>query len=530
MEPGFGGKPWSLVHHVCVASAVRRIRPDRVFLYFQYEPSGPWWDLTKPLLTPVRIQAPAEVFGRPLLHPAHQADVVRLEKLLEVGGIYLDADVLVQRSFDGLLDHSTVLGQEGVGAQEGLANAVILAEPGAPFVRRWYEEYRTFRGRGHAEYWKEHSVEVPARLAKAYPGEVTVLPHEAFYWPLWTAAHLRWIFESSRPIDLEHTYANHLWESLAWSEYLRDLTPRRVRSVDSNFHLWARPLLEGVPDDYGRGPLGDRLQTSAKRIAKGVLAAVRGAKAAGGHPQRSGSDVERPPGSASRREVFETVYRDKLWGADGGSPDFFSGAGSRGALAERYVSEMAKLLRAHQEEAGRPLTVVDIGCGDFHVGHALVRAVDGITYVGCDIVPAVVERNSARYASDRVSFRALDIVTDTPPKGDICLVRQVLQHLSNSDIAAALSHLEAFDTVYVTEHQPVQMSGPPNPDKTAGADVRFDWELGVGRGVELGESPYSRQTETVFTSFAPPVTLLVTERVSLRRSAQTTGLPSRGGP
>src|SRR5690242_21674999 len=96
--PKSGAKPWSLVHFVCVKSAVERIRPDTTLLYFENEPEGPWWELTKTLVQPVKVTAPREVFGKPLIHPAHQADVMRLQKLLEHGGIYLDVDVLVHRS------------------------------------------------------------------------------------------------------------------------------------------------------------------------------------------------------------------------------------------------------------------------------------------------------------------------------------------------------------------------------------------------------------------------------------------------
>lgn len=38
-----------------------------------------------------------EVFGNPVWHYAHKADVIRLEALKEFGGIYLDVDVLVTR-------------------------------------------------------------------------------------------------------------------------------------------------------------------------------------------------------------------------------------------------------------------------------------------------------------------------------------------------------------------------------------------------------------------------------------------------
>jgi len=209
----FGGKPWSLVHYACVKSAIRWIRPDSIALYYEVEPSGPWWDLTRPLLTPVKIEAPAEIFGNPLQHFAHRADVVRLSKLIELGGIYLDADVLVHRSFDDLLDHPMVLGREG---DVGLGNAVMLAEPRARFLAHWMETYQLFRGKGVDEFWNEHSVKIPAWLMGRHPEEIEVLSQRAFFWPLWGEAHLRWIFESTEPIPLEQAYACHLWETLSW--------------------------------------------------------------------------------------------------------------------------------------------------------------------------------------------------------------------------------------------------------------------------------------------------------------------------
>src|SRR5579864_5140239 len=81
--------PWSLVHHVCVQSAIARINPSATYLYYEYEPRGPWWRLTREMVKAVKISAPRAIFGNPLLLRTHRADVVRLETLLEFGGIYL---------------------------------------------------------------------------------------------------------------------------------------------------------------------------------------------------------------------------------------------------------------------------------------------------------------------------------------------------------------------------------------------------------------------------------------------------------
>lgn len=249
MAEDFGGKPWGLSHYVCVRSAIERIEPDAVLFFYEYEPSGPWWNLTRELVTPVKIEAPRKIFGNSVDHPAHRADIVRLEKLIEMGGIYLDADVFVHRSFDDLLHYSTVLGFEGRGFQPGTANAVIVAEKRAPFLRRWYDTYRTFRGTART-HWAEHSVQIPSALASAYPAEVNILSYRAFFWPLWTAAHIELTFNRTTNVVSGETYATHLWEGKSW-RYLHALSPGDVRRHDTNFHRWARPYLDRLDDDFG---------------------------------------------------------------------------------------------------------------------------------------------------------------------------------------------------------------------------------------------------------------------------------------
>jgi hypothetical protein len=250
-SPNFGGKPLSLIHYVCIRSAVERLQPKAAYLYYEFEPTGPWWDKVRELVTPIKTKAPREIFGRPLEHPAHRADITRLEKLIEHGGIYLDTDVFVHKSFDHLLNNSTVLGREGEEQHNKLCNAVILSQAQAPFLTRWYDEYRDFRGKGRGLFWNEHSVLRPAILAERYPSDITILSNRAFFWPLFFPNDLKSIFNSCDEIVGEQTLATHLWENKAWRKYLELLTPGKVRSRDSNFNHWARPMLEGIDDDFG---------------------------------------------------------------------------------------------------------------------------------------------------------------------------------------------------------------------------------------------------------------------------------------
>ena len=518
------GKPWSLVHYVCVKSAIERIRPDRTFIYYEYPPSGPWWRKTRAIAQPVRISAPRRVFGRPLNHPAHRADVARLDVLLKQGGIYLDVDVLVHEAFDHLLDHSAVLGQEGVGGEHGLGNAVILAEPGAPFLRRWHEEYRWFRSAGRDRFWNEHSISVPSVLAKQHPDEITVLPHTAFYWPLWTDDELPKIFDA--PASAERgDLANHLWESPAWSRYLENLTPAAVRTRDSSFHRWARPYLAGLPDDYGAPELRDRLEQHLRRRGlilppivppllrlKAKLATARQLGLAGSLTHLTTKLLPYLSPRRHRRKVFSQIYREHHWG--GPEPgEFYSGEGSRGPVVDQYVTCMARVLNDLAADADRPLHVVDLGCGDFEVGRRLIAEAPGIRYTGCDIVPELCAHLSAVHGRDGVSFRCVDAVSEDLPDGDVCLIRQVLQHLSNDDIKTVLRKLHKYKMVCITESYPVEEVGPVNPDKPTNLDVRFDWRAGRGRGVELDKPPFSLRTRELLRVPRGASEILVTFQV-----------------
>ena len=225
-----------------------------------------------------------------------------------------------------------------------------------------------------------------------------------------------------------------------------------------------------------------------------------------------------------RRRKFQQIYNRSIWGRNGAMP-YFSSVGWDADVDELYIDRMVDLLLHHSVELGRPLTLVDVGCGDFRVGKALLERLPELTYIGCDIVPELVARHNAQYATDRVSFKTLDMVCNLLPEGDVCLVRQVFQHLANADILEAIKHLNC-PLVYVTEWHPARKLGAPNPDHLQGEGLRFDWRTGQGRGVELREAPFSQASQEMFHISVPPNKLLVTERFHLARGVIRKALAS----
>lgn len=248
--PNFDTPPFSLIHYLAVKSAAVVNEPDVINFYYDHEPCGEWWERAKPYLNLVKIEPPTEVFGVPLCHPAHQADVVRLQVLIEQGGIYLDTDVICVKPFTPLLKHAFVLGQVGIENRVvDLCNAVILAEKHASFGEKWMEGFdpraslwHGFRSKGMDEYWSEIGCRYPDYLSKLMPEHIHVLDSKKFYWPCWTPAHLERFFRQ-RGGSYEESYCHHLWEHKTRDNYLKDLTVDSVQNVDTNFNCIARKFL-----------------------------------------------------------------------------------------------------------------------------------------------------------------------------------------------------------------------------------------------------------------------------------------------
>jgi SAM-dependent methyltransferase len=187
--------------------------------------------------------------------------------------------------------------------------------------------------------------------------------------------------------------------------------------------------------------------------------------------QRIYSDLPLP-------EAFRRIYRTKTWGDDG--ERFHSGSGSRGQACEQYCASVIEFIRNH-----RVTSVADLGCGDFSVGRRIVEAT-GVRYIGIDVVPELIEHHKNTVRNPLVSFQCADITSDPLPAAGLCLIRQVLQHLDNQEIAKALANLGGFSWVLISEHVPVHPKSI-NRDKPHGPDVRVRY----GSGVYVEQPPFS---------------------------------------
>jgi len=182
------------------------------------------------------------------------------------------------------------------------------------------------------------------------------------------------------------------------------------------------------------------------------------------------------------KEIFTEIYRNKKWGGEKGR--FHSGQGSsEEAVVRPYVSTITGYLKACGHK--KPV-LVDLGCGDFEVGRHFIDYSGG--YICVDIVCDLIRKLKTAGFGKHVKFQCLDITKDDLPDGDICFLRQVLQHLSNGEILKILPKIKKYKVAFITEHYPKD-----NPDTVPNRDIRCGHSIRLYRdsGVYLDKPPFN---------------------------------------
>ena len=224
----FGLKPqkdeFLFVYYLSILSAYIVNKPDNIFFYYYYEPYGEWWDRLKekiPVIIFERVELQTHIGKKEIKHFAHKADWIRMNKLYEKGGVYMDIDTISVQSYKSLLKNNTVLGYE-IKEDNLICNAVMMTTPQSPFFKLWLKDYeKEFEPDG----WGEASIHLPGKINYKYPNLATVLSENTFFRPYATEGYN--IFENNVNIHKE-LITLHLWESYTINylkNYSKDFGP-----------------------------------------------------------------------------------------------------------------------------------------------------------------------------------------------------------------------------------------------------------------------------------------------------------------
>ncbi|MGH9048851.1 MAG: glycosyltransferase [Acidimicrobiia bacterium] len=258
-------EPFHLVHYLAIESCRRVLAPERIFLHHKWLPYGVYWDLIRPHLTLVHADEATEVLAADYdanLVPehyryAHHADFVRLEALIEHGGVYADIDTLFLRPFpDELYHEQFVIGEEDPVRDErtgevrpSLCNAVLISARGSEFARAW----RARMGDALNGTWSNHSGFLARALADELSHALRVEPRTTFFPAPCTAEGLQSLLEGD-DVSLDGALSVHLWAHLWWGADRGDfsgvhagvLTADYIRSVDTTYNRLARPYVPEI--------------------------------------------------------------------------------------------------------------------------------------------------------------------------------------------------------------------------------------------------------------------------------------------
>jgi hypothetical protein len=227
----FGETEFYNFHHRCVHSMLQYMPDYEIRIYNAKEPVGnKYWDDVKkqsPRLTIHKIAPPTHYDGFELKHFQYKADVVRLELLYEHGGVYLDLDMLITRTFHRVFasghsfyiseERSTTISPPGsTGAGGSLINAFLAAKPKNEFIRLWLNEFKSGLRLG---IWATHIRDSNRKLLDDHPHyqykyRINVLDGKLFM-PLHWQDTVAFIHSETTPHAFpEGSYGTHLWETI----------------------------------------------------------------------------------------------------------------------------------------------------------------------------------------------------------------------------------------------------------------------------------------------------------------------------
>lgn len=251
-------EPFHLMYYLCLASCMGVNKPDKVFFYYRHEPFGVYWDMIKPYLTLERVEL--NDFVNSFRYPdecgaaysyAHHTDFIRLEKLIERGGVYADLDtIFVNPLPDHFYAKEFIMGEElGMvvnGEYHGsLCNAWLMSVPGARFATIWLDQMkRQFDGS-----WSGHCTFLPYRLSKTYPDLIHVEPQRSFFKHPWTKKGIRKLFVQD-DADLAGVYSFHLWSHLWWEKERLDFSTFHKDLLTEEYIRFARSTYARVARNY----------------------------------------------------------------------------------------------------------------------------------------------------------------------------------------------------------------------------------------------------------------------------------------
>jgi len=140
----------------------------------------------------------------------------------------------------------------------------------------------------------------------------------------------------------------------------------------------------------------------------------------------------------SLKDTFDYIYQKNHWAGK----ESISGKGSDLTQTKTIIKEIPAILKNYNIN-----TFLDVPCGDYNwMQHVNL---EGINYIGGDIVEALILKNQENFKKENVQFKVINLVDDKLPKSDLLMTRDCFVHLSFENIFKALYNIKTSNCKYI---------------------------------------------------------------------------------
>lgn len=171
----------------------------------------------------------------------------------------------------------------------------------------------------------------------------------------------------------------------------------------------------------------------------------------------------------STKKRFTTIYEKNFWSSD----ESISGPGSNLENTVTIRRVMPEVLKKYEIKS-----FLDLPCGDFHWMKLI--DLDGIKYIGGDIVQKLIEANKLKYGgNENIQFRTIDLIKDSLPPVDMLMVRDCFIHLSNDLVLKSLDNIKRSNIKYLLTNS--------HPDMQVNKNIK----TGTWRRINMSLEPFN---------------------------------------
>jgi hypothetical protein len=192
-------------------------------------------------MLPVEIrkcELPTHIGRAEIVWPQYVSDVMRLQILLEHGGIYMDTDIISMMGLDSHLkiagEHNRLVMSWEDPSMTSVCNALMISPQGNKFIKAWLDKMPEAI---QSPIWAQGGVVLPAELAKDESLKDTrAILHHSFACPLDLSKN--WMFDPALKQEAKERVGNahaiHVFETF-WRDIIKDITPEWIENNDCLF-------------------------------------------------------------------------------------------------------------------------------------------------------------------------------------------------------------------------------------------------------------------------------------------------------